>query len=519
MRGPPTRTNFSDPSQAMTNALTAPLLLPLGTALMCCLLVGRPSVGRRVFVAASAAVQCAVAFWLAWRAFNGPPLVLPLGNWAPPLGIVLVADGLSGIMLCLSSVVSLACVLFGYAETPVEVEQPLRLPLMQLLAAGINLAFITGDLFNLFVAFEIMLVASYALLTLEANDRDIKEAFPYLAVNIFGSSLFLIASGMAYTVFGTLNMADISRRAADMSGDFGALLVAVLLVVVFGIKAGIFPLYYWLPNSYPILHFSLGAFYSGMLTKVGVYVLLRMLGTVFPHTLTPIYTGLAWLAGLTMVLAVLGAVSRSFIRGILSFHIVSQIGYMVLAIGFFTPLAIGACIYYVIHHIIVKSSLFLIGGTAMYYNHTDHLPRMGGLWKANPVLGVCFLFQAFSLAGVPPLSGFWGKYLILFAGFKDGHYWLVLAALIASILTLVSMLKIWLGAFWEDVPPEGTIEPQTSGAAKAMTAIVCALTALSLAIGFGVGIFLPLAQSAADSLLNPDIYRQAVFNLTGKGTP
>jgi multicomponent Na+:H+ antiporter subunit D len=503
----------------MTNALVAPLLLPLGTALVCCLVAGRPTNGRRVFVATSAALQCFVAFWLATRALTGDPLALHLGNWAPHLGIVLVVDGLAGIMLCLSSIVSLACVLFGYAETPVRIEQPLRLPLMQLLAAGINLAFITGDLFNLFVAFEIMLVASYALLTLEANDRDIKEAFPYLAVNIFGSSLFLIAAGMAYTVFGTLNMADISRRAAEMPGDFGALLVAVLLVVVFGIKSGIFPLYYWLPNSYPILHFSLGAFYSGMLTKVGIYVLLRMLGTVFPHTLTPIYTGLAWLAGLTMVLAVLGAVSRNFIRGILSFHIVSQIGYMILAIGFFTPLAIGACIYYVIHHIIVKSSLFLIGGTAMFYNRTDHLVRMGGLWKASPVLGVCFLFQALSLAGVPPLSGFWGKYVIILVGLKEGHFWLVFAALLASILTLVSMLKIWVGAFWQELPPDGSVQPKTTGAALAMTAIVCALTLLSLTIGLGAGYFLPLAQTTADALLDPAIYRSAVFSLTGKGAP
>lgn len=503
----------------MTNALIAPILVPVGTALVCCLVAGRPSNGRRVFVAASAVIQCAIAFGLASFALSGPPLALQLGNWAPPLGIVLVLDGLAGIMLCLSSVVSLACVLFGYAETPTRVEQPLRLPLMQLLAAGINLSFITGDLFNLFVAFEIMLVASYALLTLEANDRDIKEAFPYLAVNIFGSSLFLVAAGMAYTVFGTLNLADLSQRASEMHGDFGALLVAVLLVVVFGIKSGIFPLYYWLPNSYPILHFSLGAFYSGMLTKVGIYVLLRMLGTVFPHTLTPIYTGLAWLAGLTMVLAVLGAVSRNFIRGILSFHIVSQIGYMILAIGFFTPLAIGACVYYVIHHIIVKSSLFLIGGAAMFYNRTDNLTRMGGLWAASPLLGVCFLLQAFSLAGVPPLSGFWGKYLIISVGLKEGHIWLVLAALVASLLTLVSMLKIWLGAFWQELPPNGTLQAQAQGAVRAMTAIVCALTLISLVIGLGAGFFLPLAQKAADSLLDPIAYRTAVFDLSGKGAP
>lgn len=501
----------------MSNSLVWPFLIPVLTALVCVLVAGRPSVVRRSFIALSAAIQCVLAFFLASQALEGPPLVQLVGGWVAPLGVVLVIDGLAGIMLCLASVVSLACVLFSYAEIPVRVEQPLRLPLMQLLAAGINLSFITGDLFNLFVAFEIMLVASYALLTLEANDRDIKEAFPYLAVNIFGSNLFLVAAGLAYAVFGTLNLADISQRAAQMEGDFGVLLVAVLLVVVFGIKAGIFPLYYWLPNSYPILPFSLGAFYSGMLTKVGIYVLLRTLGTVFPHTLTPIYTGLAWLAGLTMVLAVLGAVSRNFIRGILSFHIVSQIGYMILAIGFFTPLAIGACIFYVIHHIIVKSSLFLIAGTAMFYNRTDNLSRMGGLWKASPWLGVCFLCQAFSLAGIPPLSGFWGKYIIVRVGLDEGHYWLVLSALVASLLTLVSMLKIWMGAFWQDLPPDGTLEAEAPGTARAMTAIICGLTLISLSIGFGAEFFLRIAQTAGDSLLNAAEYRDAVFQVSGKG--
>jgi len=295
-------------------------------------------------------------------------------------------------------------------------------------------------------------------------------------------------------------------------------LVGVLLIIVFGIKAGVFPLYYWLPNSYPILHFSLGAFYSGMLTKVGIYVILRMLGTVFPHTLTPLYTGLAWLAGLTMVLAVLGAMSRNFIRGILSFHIVSHIGYMILAIGFFSALSIAACIYYVIHHMIVMASLFLIGGTATYYNRTDHLSHMGGLWKVSPLLGTCFLFQAFSLAGIPPLSGFWGKLAILMVGFKEAHYWLVAAALLSSILTLVVMLKIWLSAFWSPLPPHGRMEEDSPMRAHAMKLIVCVLTLISLTIGLGAGYFFPLAESAANALLDPTPYREAVFQLSGKGS-
>jgi multicomponent Na+:H+ antiporter subunit D len=498
----------------MSNIILATVLLPLLTAL-CCLFFGRASAGRRGFVAVSACAQLALALWLAARTIGAQPMVLLLGGWSAPIGIAAVVDGLAAIMLSLSTAVGLACILFSYLEIPVWSEHPLRLPLTQLLIAGINLTFITGDLFNLFVAFEIMLVASYALLTLEANDRHIKEAFPYLAVNIFGSGIFLVAAGLAYCVFGTLNLAQISERSSQMAGNFSVVLVAILLMVVFGIKAGIFPLYYWLPNSYPILPFSLGALYSGMLTKVGIYVILRMFCSVFPHDLIRLHGALAWLAGLTMVLAVLGAISRNFIRGILSFHIVSQIGYMVLAIGLFTPLAIAACIFYVIHHIVVKSSLFLIGGTAFFNSQTDNLACMGGLWKTSPFLTVCFLLQALSLAGIPPLSGFWGKYIIIFECLGNARYWLAGAALLASVLTLVSMLKIWLGAFWKDAPSEQpvTVSHSTIG----MTAIVGTMTLVSLGIGLGAGFFLSISDAAAKTLLDQSLYRQVVLQAAGKG--
>ncbi len=499
----------------MNSLVIAPFALPIATALLC-LFVGRVGVWRRWVVGISAFIQLGVAFVLATQAVGQSPLVVVMGGWTAPLGVALVVDGLAALMLCLSALVAFVCILFSYLELQVEVEQPMRLPLMQLLVAGINLTFMTGDLFNLFVAFEIMLVASYALLTLEANDRHIKEAFPYLAVNIFASGIFLISAGLAYAVFGTLNLAQISERAAAMEGQFSVLLVMLLLMVVFGIKAGVFPLYYWLPNSYPILPYSLSALYCGMLTKVGVYVLLRMLCTVFPHSLDRVHIVLALLAGATMVMAALGAISRNFIRGILSFQHVSQIGYMILAIGLFTPMAITACVYYVIHHIIVKSSLFLIGGIAFFRSGSDHLERMGSLWKLSPLLGCLFLLQAFSLSGIPPLSGFWGKYVVISESLGEGHYWLAVAALLASLLTMVSMMKIWLKAFWAKARVEQA--PTISRhALHGMTLIVAIMVFFSLCIGFNAEFFLKIAQSAANGLMDQSIYRESVLKTLGKG--
>jgi multicomponent Na+:H+ antiporter subunit D len=355
------------------------------------------------------------------------------------------------------------------------------------------------------------------LLTLEADDWDVKQAFPYLALNLLGSTLFLCAAGFAYRLFGTLNFADIALRARDMSDDPRVTVLALLLLVVFGLKAGIFPLYYWLPNSYPTLPAPVAALYSGMLTKVGVYVLLRVFGTVLPHDLTGVHGLLAWLAGATMIFGVLGAISRNFIRGILSYHILSQIGFMVLAIGLFTPFAFTACIFYIIHHIVVKSSLFLVGGTAALLNRTDNLDRMGNLWRHTPLLGVLFLLQALSLAGLPPLSGFWGKYAILVEGLRLGEYVLVALALLASILTLVSMLKIWNAAFWNS--PEECEVCLWDWRWVKMNRVIIALVAVSLAIGLGAEGVFRLAQRASAQVLDQDGYARAVFSVAAKGAP
>jgi multicomponent Na+:H+ antiporter subunit D len=495
------------------NLAVLPILLPLITALAA-LLWGRSTRLRRSFVAVSAAVQLSVALLLMARTQTDHVVILGFGAWLPRIGIALVIDLLSALMVSLSSVVALAALLFGFAETSVRREHPLRLPLLQFLMMGINLSFCTGDLFNLFVAFEIMLVSSYALLTLEADDWDIRQAYPYVAVNMIGSALFISACGLAYGLFGTLNFADIAVRAQAMPGDPRIQALGLLLLVVFGIKAGLFPLYYWLPNSYPTLPLPLAALFSGILTKVGVYVLLRVFGTVLPHDLTFAHQLLAWLAGATMILAVLGAISRNFIRGILSFHILSQIGFMVLAIGFFTPLSFAAAIFYITHHIIVKSSLFLICGTAICLNRTDDLDRMGNLWSRTPWLGVLFLCQALSLAGLPPLSGFWGKYLIIVVGLELREYALVLAAIVASILTLVSMLKIWNAAFWGDTAAPVRVEDLRW---RRMASVVAGLTALSLAIGLVAEPVLRMANLAAERVLDQTGYIDAVRQHRGKG--
>jgi multicomponent Na+:H+ antiporter subunit D len=494
------------------NLAVWPVILPLFTALIS-LMMGSASIGRRWLVAGSAAAQVVLAVACVALTFRQPALVLALGGWVAPYGIVLMVDQLTALMLTLGAVTCFASLLFGYAELPAEDEHPLRLPLIQFLMTGINLSFCTGDLFNLFVGFEVMLIASYSLLTLEADNWDIKQAYPYLALNLLGSTLFLVGAGLAYGIFGSLNFAQIAYASSGLGDDPRVMVLGLLFMVVFGLKAGIFPLYFWLPNSYPILPSPVAALYAGMLTKVGVYVLLRMYGQVLPPDLHLVHTTLAIAAGFTMILAVLGAVSRNFVRGILSWHILSQIGYMVLGIGLFTPYALAAAIFYVIHHIIVKASLFLVGGTIVALNGTDDLRRTGGLWKATPWLGVVFLLQALSLAGMPPLSGFWGKYMIILESFRQGREVLAAAALLAGALTLFSMLKIWNGAFWP-AAPVAAAAPVNRSRWRGMTAVAGGMTVLSIGIGLGADFFLRLSFEAANQLTDRAAFIERILGRT-----
>ncbi len=483
-----------------------PILLPLAAALVL-LFVPRPSIGRRIAVSLVLLALLGFSLWLVGHVRSTGPLVFSWGGWVTPFGIVLVADTLAAIMLCLSSLTGLACVLYGFAETPRRIEHPLRLPLLLLLLTGIHLSFLTGDLFNLFVAFEVFLLASYALMTLEVDARRSRRALPYVTINLLGSALFLCCCAFAYGLFGTLNFAEIAVQSSAMVGDVRLDLLGLLLLLVFAIKAGIFPLYYWLPISYPSLPAPIAALFAGMLTKIGVYVLIRIFGTVLPHELAWLHTAIAWGAGLTMVIGVLGAVAQNRVQTILSYHIVSQVGYMALAVGLFSPYAFAAAIFYIIHHIVVKAALFLVGGVILRVQGTDDLDRTGGLWVVAPGLSFIFLLQAFSLAGVPPLSGFWGKLMIIQEGLFQGRWTLVILSLIASILTLLSMLKIWFGAFWKPAPGDA---PATTPSSRRMTAVVGLLAATSLTIGLGANYFVGIAQHAAVETLDRDAYIHSV---------
>ncbi|MEV2246398.1 Na+/H+ antiporter subunit D [Streptomyces sp. NPDC049970] len=386
------------------------------------------------------------------------PLHVDLGDFGPPLGITLVADRLSGLMLTVSSAVTLAVLVYSLGqgmsdrdkETPVAVFHPAYL----ILVAGVSCTFLAGDLVNLYVAFEIMLVASFVLLTLGGTGPRIRAGSTYVIISLFSSMLFLTAIAMTYAATGTANFAQLAARLPELPLGVQTLIQAMLLTV-FAVKAAVFPVAAWLPDSYPTAPAPVTAVFAGLLTKVGVYCMLRTETLLFPgNRLGDLLMAVALFS---MVVGILGAVAQTDLKRLLSFTLISHIGYMVFGIGLATQEGYGGAIFYVVHHITVQTTLFLVAGLIERRGGTNELTRIGGLAKAAPLLAVLFFVPAMNLAGIPPLSGFIGKLGLMRAGVADGGAWawtLVAGATVTSLLTLYVMAKVWNLAFWRTEPPD-----------------------------------------------------------------
>ncbi|MDR5682487.1 MAG: proton-conducting transporter membrane subunit [Armatimonadota bacterium] len=481
------------------NAPVVPVVLPLLTGAMLA------AVGRRrlrwTISLASAALTLAASVRLVGAVREAGIHVVPLGSWPPPFGIPFVADMLAALMCAIASFVALVTLLFVAAEPDPRRERFLHAG-WHLLLAGMNGAFLTGDLFNLYVFFEIMLLASYFLLTLGNTRAQAREAFTYVAMNLTASAFFLIAVALLYSATGTLNMADLARRLPEAPPATARAGLA-LLATAFGVKAAVFPLYFWLPHAYAIPPGGVAAYFGGMLTKVGVYALFRLFTTIQPlGGADPL---LLVVGGFTMTLGVLGALAQEEIRRILSFHIVSQIGYMVMALGLQTPLALAAGIFFVLHNIGAKTSLLLVGAAVERAYGSGKLEAVGGLAGRHPALGILFVVAALSLAGVPPFSGFLGKFALVRAGLEADQALVTAVAIAVSLLTLLSMVKIFVNVFWgAPVAPRRPVRFPT-------LAPVAAIAALSVAWGLGGQSLFDLTEIAARHLLDPAEYGGAVL--------
>ena len=489
----------------MTWLVPLPVVLPLlGAAVS--ILVGRSRLAQRIIALAVLTTLVAASLTLLVEVDRNGTVVAHAGGWPAPMGITLVADRFAAILLAVAEITLLAVGVYAIGEPGAERNHVGFQSAYLVLAAGVAASFLTGDLFNLFVAFEMMLTASYVLLTLGGRPEQVRSGMTYIVISLIASTLFVTALALLYSATGTVNMADLANRLGTLPRGLQTAF-AVLLLVVFGIKAAVFPLFFWLPDSYPTAPSPITAVFAGLLTKVGVYAIVRTQLLLFSDDARPAAL-LLIVAGTTMIVGVLGAIAQDDIRRILSFTIVSQIGYMVMGLGFFTVAGIAAVVFAMLHHIIVKTALFLIGGLIDHANGSSRLSRIGGMVRTTPFLATMFLLAALGLAGIPPLSGFISKFALIDAGIADRHYAIVAVSLVASMLTLFSMIRIWMGAFWS--PPEAEPAPRQpvnrSGGPALMILPTAALVGCSLAVAAAAGPLYALSERAAQDLSNRDGY-------------
>jgi len=501
----------------MTWLVPLPVIMPLLGAALTLLLRRHPAVQRTVSVLVLTATL-AVAVALLAQTAGGDPLVVAVGGWTAPLGIVLVADRLASLMLVVSAAVTLCVLVYSIGQgmadgndaTPVSVYHPAYL----ILTAGVTNAFLAGDLFNLYVGFEILLAASYVLITIGATENRIRTGTTYVVVSLLSSLIFLTAIGLIYAATGTLNLAQLAGR-LDALPDGLQLGLQSMLLLAFGIKAAVFPLSAWLPDSYPTAIAPVTAVFAGLLTKVGVYAIIRTQTLLFPDG--PAADMVLVAALLTMTVGILGAVAQSDIKRLLSFTLVSHIGYMLFGIGLVSGAGLSGAIFYVVHHIVIQTTLFLAAGLIERRGGTTTRARLGALARLAPVLGVLFSLPALNLAGIPPFSGFLGKLGLMQAGVAAGGAlaWLLVAgSVVTSLLTLYAIGRVWNLAFWstphEETPTaeEATIGPVLP---RLMVGATLALVVLGTGLTVVSGPLFDVTTQAATELLDREPYVRAVF--------
>ena len=494
-----------------TDALVvAPVLLPLLVA-AAQVALGRARTAQRVLsTAALAVVLVDVCLLLALVDADGVQVV-QLGGWVAPLGISLVVDRLAALLLVTAIAVLLAVLVFAVGQGIAD-DAPLPVtafhPAYLVLAAGISHSFVTGDLFNLFVAFEVMLVASYVLLTISGTAPQVRSGMTYVVTSLLSSMLFLTGVALIYAATGTVGFADLSVKLDDVP-DGTRTGLGLVLLVAFGIKAAVFPLFAWLPDSYPTAPAPVTAVFAGLLTKVGVYAILRTQALLFPSDEPS--TVLLVLGTLTMVVGILGAIAQQDLKRMLSFTLVSHIGYMIFGLGLWTQAGVAGAVVYVVHHIVVQTTLFLVAALVERRVGTCGLDRMTGVARAAPLLGVLFFLPALSLAGIPPFSGFVAKLGLIQAGVEVGGFWplvAVAASLAVSLLTLYAVGGAFVRSFMGDVQlgEDEVDEPTPRGMLVPTLVAVAAVVALAPAAGalYGVG------DRAATDLLDRTTYVTAV---------
>jgi len=487
--------------------LVSCLLTPMMSAILAFLWPGSRRAKGMVSVVGSTLLFVFAALLLR-QVWNQGPISAQMGGWQAPMGITLVADHLSALLVLVTAIVGVAVSVYALTDIDDARAKGGFDTFFQMLLTGVVGAFLTGDLFNLYVWFEVMLISSFALIVLGGGKKQLDGAVKYVAINLVSTVLLLTAIGLVYGMAGTLNMADLNGKLAAAPNQQLVTVVSVFFLIAFGIKAAVFPLYFWLPASYHTLPISIVAVFAALMTKVGVYALIRSFTLIFTPQGDLIAQVIMAVALLTMIVGVLGALSHTNIRRILTYHIIGSIGFMLIGLGLGSPIAMAASIFYMIQGILVKALLFMVIGVVEKQGNSSELSELGGLYRSHPGFAMLYLLAALALVGIPPLSGFWAKLMVLEAGIEHQAWLMISVVLLASLLTFIPLMRIWFEAFWKSAPKENNLEVNMN---KLSMAPVLGLSVILLLIGLMPSSLIALADLAASGVLDNESYLQVVL--------
>lgn len=431
----------------MSNLVVLPIIIPLLAGIIMAFFHKKLPIARtlsKIFIV----INLVVAAYVTYLVFTDGMIVLETGSWQAPYGIVFVADPLSVILVLTTNILTTACLFIAPKLVSDVREKYYFYTFTFLLISGVSGAFLTGDLFNLFVFFEVLLMASYGLIVLGGGKVQLRESLKYLLINLFSSIIFVTTVAFLYAVVGTVNMAHIAERVQEVEQTGILTTIGIVLFFVFATKAALFPLYYWMPKSYTVPNPVVSALFGALLTKVGIYSIMRIYTLIFvTDELTS--TFFIIIAGLSMLFGVIGALSTNDIKLLMSYNVIPSIGFILLGIALANENGLGGATYYLMHDMIIKTALFLIIGVIVYAAGTADLRKLGGLIHYYPGLGWSLFIATVVLAGIPPLSGFIGKLLLLKGSVENGEIIIIIVALLSSLLILYSVMKIFIQGFWE----------------------------------------------------------------------
>ena len=500
----------------ISNFILAPILAHMLTAVVLLFFWKKIKAQKIVSIIGNsiAFILCALLFKETWEYGS---ITLQLGNWAAPFGITFVSDTLSAVMVLLTAIVSLTVGIYSTSAINISRIRYGYFIVYHFLMMGLIGAFLTGDIFNLYVWFEVVIISSFVLLTLGGKKRQMEAAVKYVTMNMLASTIFLTAIAVLYGITGSLNIADLAEKVAIIENRGLVAVTSLLFFIGFGIKSAIFPMYFWLPASYHTPPSAVAAVFGGLLTKLGVYAMIRVFTIVFvPDNF--VLQVFVVTAIFTMISGAFGVINKRNLRRIFSYFIVCHIGYLIAGLGLYTELAFVGVIFYLIHDVIVKSNMFMMSGLIQKIRETQDITRLGGLYKDYPKLSILFAVVLFSLVGIPPLSGFWPKIMLFREAFRLQEYALLGVFVFASFITLFIVARIWAEVFWKESPKPNPDEldhfaPFESSGKVALILPVVILGGISLFIGIYAPYVFEVAERVAHEMANPQVYIDAVLSV------